>query len=139
MRSTSEYIYNYDDYDDVSEVSEIKREKKFTSKNIYNSKPRTKKADHKHQYAKCIFNYDIEDTAINQIYHQSTIGEYCTICGKIKFDTFKEQYTCYKNGCSVSQKIEELKKQNIPEFDFDYADEYIKSIKEQHDKSKQSK
>ena len=56
-----------------------------------------KKSKHKHQYEKCLIQYNMKIELINKPTTLITsLGSYCTICGKIG-DRFKEDKTIVKD------------------------------------------
>lgn len=73
---------------------EIPKYKKNTGSNISKIKKRSK---HKHQYEECLIQYNMKIGLISKPTALTTsLGSYCTICGKIG-DRFKEENSIVKD------------------------------------------
>lgn len=73
---------------------EIPKYKKNTGSNISKIKKRSK---HKHQYKECLIQYNMKIGLISKPTALTTsLGSYCTICGKIG-DRFKEENSIVKD------------------------------------------
>lgn len=68
--------YQDDYYDDYEE------ERPRHRKAVISKKEKSKKADHKHQYAKCLVAYVAEDM-FGKRSNRISAAKYCTICGKL--------------------------------------------------------
>ena len=85
-------------------------------------KPSVKKADHEHESRFCVFEYQhsfysIEHGRVNL--KDSSIGEYCPICGKIRFlytldRKFTEKSNTFHSNCAIGLQYN---KAAIREFD----------------------
>lgn len=73
---------------------EIPKYRKNTGSNISKVK---KKSKHKHQYEECLIQYNMKIGLISKPTALTTsLGSYCTICGKIG-DRFKEENSIVKD------------------------------------------
>ena len=74
--------------------NEIPKYLKSTESNISKS---NRKSKHKHQYKECLIQYNMEIGLISKPTTLTTsLGSYCTICGKIG-DRFKEENSIVKD------------------------------------------
>lgn len=64
----------------ILEHQEIPKHKKKTKSNTSKSKSKSK---HKHKYEECLIQYDFHFRYTNNISRITSLGSYCTVCGKI--------------------------------------------------------
>ena len=83
------------DYEFEDEYEEKPRHKKAAP----TKKPKTKKADHKHQYRDCNVVYTAEDN-FGKYYTLYSPARYCTICGNLECG-----WANLKNRNSINDKL----------------------------------
>lgn len=88
-------FWEYPDYDPEYQEEQRMHRKRMVKSN----KPKTKKANHKHNYVDVIFSYSY-NWAPSKIYYSA--GRECSICGKLSHGFSKEMEERCRGICGTS-------------------------------------
>lgn len=123
---------NFDKNKTFEEEDEVCKHRKNTKSNKSKSK---KKADHKHNYKKCLLKFPMQNMYSGRNEWLICVAGYCTICGKLNIGCIHETERD-ENGYNrmlTSDEILEKYKDDLPLFEIEtdlYNTQYIPITKE---------